>query len=199
MAINMKKIKLLIGLFIALAIGSNIYAQGDFIMSYNTSLSLGETNDFISQYSWRGFGMEGRWEVADEIYIGVSAAWSVFYEAEKGTFVNGTRTTSATQYKYINAYPLLAAGYKYFTLTSRGLSLYGGLGLGTYYVETIRDFSIWTITNKGWQFGVAPEIGILIPGTSNADFILSVKYNYALKTSKVPEFSTLGFNIGISY
>ena len=195
----MKKLILFLGLYIAFAIGSHAYAQGEFVINYNTSIALGETNNFISKYSFRGFSMEGRWEVADEIYVGVSGAWTVFYESEKGTFVNGTRTTSTTQYRYINAYPLLVSGYKYFTLSSKGLSFYTGLGIGPYYVETKKDYSIWTETYNGWQFGFAPEIGFAIPGPLDADILLSIKYNYAFKTSSVPEFSSLGINIGFIY
>ncbi len=68
----MKKLILFLGLYIAFAIGSQAYAQGEFVINYNTSIPLGESNVFISIYSFRGISMDGRWEMADDIYVGAS-------------------------------------------------------------------------------------------------------------------------------
>ena len=144
--------------------------------------------------------MEGRWQItSNDIYLGVSGAWNVFYEEESGTFENDNRTTTGTAYNYINAYPLLVSAYKYFNLSESGLAFYGGVGLGTYYVEQKQDYGLYSDTNSDWKFGFAPEIGLAMPGGGDVDFLVSVEYNYALKTSSLPAFSSLGINIGIIF
>ena len=59
---------------------------------------------------------------------------------------------------------------------------------------------IYYIQGKDWHFGVAPEIGIVMPfGSGNTGMNVNFKYNMAAKTKNEPSYSWLGINIGISY
>ena len=174
-------------------------AQGRFGLTYNTSLPLGSTADFTSAFSFRGVGLEGRWQMTENgIYLGVNGAWSTFYESEYGTFnTHDTRSTTGTQYRYQNVVPIMVSGYKYFN-ASETITLYAGLGLGTIYYEQRKDFGLWMVVNDGWQFALAPEIGVLVPA-GIGDILLSVKYNMGFETSSMPAFSSLGINLGFLF
>ena len=103
----MKTSKYIIALFVVGFSMQIVAAQGRFGITYNTALPLGETADYISKYSFRGFGLEGRWEIGNKLDIGFNAAMNVFYEAESGSFTEETMTLTGTRYRYLNAYPIM--------------------------------------------------------------------------------------------
>ena len=55
-------------------------AQSMFSITYDMSLPMGETSDYVGQFSARGFGFEGRSFLSDNTAIGGSFGWHVFYE-----------------------------------------------------------------------------------------------------------------------
>ena len=78
--------------------------DGIFALTYSMGLPVGSTADYISKYSWRGFGIEGRGFVADNITLGGSFNWNVFFEEEiDATYTDGTQSLTGNFYKYINA------------------------------------------------------------------------------------------------
>jgi opacity protein-like surface antigen len=193
----MKNIRIVVILAVmVLSITSTSFAQGRFGLSYNTALPLGETADYIGKYSFRGFGLEARWEVAPEWYVGFNASWNTFYESTSGSFTEGTRTLTGTQYRYLNSYPLMLTAFKGFG--ERGaFSPYAGLGIGGIKVDKRSEMGLWQITENKWHFGLAPEIGTTIYTMGNFEILFSVRYNYAFKTGSVPAYSYLGINLGI--
>lgn len=165
--------------------------------TYNMSLPTGETADFISAYSWRGFGFEGHGFLSDNITLGGSVGWNVFYEKLSGEFVDETRTVTGTQLRYLNSFPLLFEGRYHFG-EDYSTRPYIGAGVGTYYTEQETQMGIWYVEDQAWQFGFAPVVGVLIPVESTA-INISIKYNAALSTSEVDGRSYLGINIGLGW
>lgn len=191
---NIRKIVILT--VMVLSITSSAFAQGRFGLSYNTALPLGETGDYIGKYSFRGFGIEGRWEVAQEWYAGASFSWNTFYESLSGSFAESTRTLTGTQYRYINAYPLYVTAFKGFGEFG-SFSPYAGIGVGTMKVDRRTEMGLWYVSENKWHFGIAPEIGTTIYTMGNFEVLFSVRYNYAFKTGSAPAYSYLGINLGI--
>ena len=197
----MKKNKIfLTGIFVVLISFSSM-AQGGGIWSFNWNMGfpMGTTKDFIGNPSFRGFSIEGRGFVTDQITVGGIGAWSVFYENLDWT-LQEQNTTKTYGYKrrYLNVMPLMVTAHYYF---SQGqIQPYIGTGIGPYYIES-RDFmGMYYVQGKEWHFGVAPEVGVIMPfGSSNAGVNVSFKYNLAAKTKNQPSYSWLGINIGISY
>ena len=197
----MKKIKYISIFVLLLTLGLPGFSQGGGIWNFQWTmgLPLGSTSDFVSNFSVRGFGIDGRGYVTDRITVGGRAAWQTFYENfDWVTEESGNFTINGYKRRYINAIPLTVNSHYYF---GSGLVLpYVGVGLGAYYIET-RDFmGIYYLREKAWHFGVAPEVGIVVPfGNSNTGLNFAVKYNYAAKTKDTREISWLEIDLGIAY
>ncbi len=68
-------------LFLTLTFSAEGRAQQWFWgMEYMVSSSSGDTKDFANQFSWRNFGIEGRYQLKDNISAGLYFAWNVFAE-----------------------------------------------------------------------------------------------------------------------
>lgn len=193
----MKNIRtlLLIGILL-LPVFKTVKAQGEFGITYNTGLALGETADYVGKYSFRGFGMEARWQVAPDWYAGFNAAWSTFYESVSGSFTYENRTLTGTQYRYLNMYPLYATAYRAFG-NSDTFSPYVGLGVGATKIDKRTEMGLWYTSENAWHFGLAPELGTTIFTMANFEVLFSVRYNYAFKTGSTPAYSYLGINLGL--
>ncbi len=171
-------------------------AQGRFGLTYNTALPLGETADLAGKYSFRGAGIEGRWGVGSNFDIGFNASWNIFYESVSGTFTKENTTLTGTQYRYINAYPLMFTAYKSFG-NSENFLPYVGLGIGAIKADHRTEMGLWYVDSNNWHFGMAPEIGAIIPTMRSFDFLVSIRYNYGVKAKDSPSVSYLGLNLGI--
>ncbi len=169
-----------------------------FGMTYNTGLPLGESAELTKPFSWRGAGMEGRWDVGSDFYLGFSSSWSTFYESRSGTFTKDTRTVTGTQYRYLNVLPQMFTAFKHFE-SSGTVTPYIGTGVGATYAIQEIQMGLWLVDEYNWHFGLAPEVGILFNGYSTTSFMLSVRYNYAFKVSDAPAVSFLNFNIGFLF
>ena len=83
-----------------------------FTVAYSTGTPLGKTGDYISNYSWRGMSIEGRYFIEKDLSLGFYVAWNVFnqklidYQQE---FSNAV--LYGNQYRYINAYPILVMAH----------------------------------------------------------------------------------------
>lgn len=197
----MKKNKILLTGIFAVLFGVSSFGQGGGVWNFdwNMGFPMGETKDFINQPTFRGFSIEGRSFVTEHITVGGIGAFNVFYE-NFGWVTNTNDNTTLYGYKrrYLNVMPLMVTGHYYF---SHGqIQPYIGAGIGTYYIES-RDFmGIYYVQGKAWHFGLAPEVGVIMPfGSSDTGININFKYNMATKTMEQPSYSWFGINVGISY
>ena len=190
--------KLFITILIALSSLGAMAQDGLFAVTYSMAMPLGSTSDYISKFSPRGFGVEGRGFLNDNISLGGSFTWNVFFEELKNeTFTQGTESITANQFRYINTYPINFTAHYYFG--DYGSTRFNvGLGLGAYKINRRTEFGIFQVEHNYWHFGLAPEAGVLIPLGASTDIMLSVRYNYAFKTEGV-DYSWLGFNVGFAW
>jgi len=198
----MKKNKILLTTIFIVTISFSSFAQGGGVWNFtwNMGFPMGETSDFITQSSFRGFEIDGRGYVTDNLTVGGTGAWQVFYENFGWVTEDLSETTTINGYKrrYMNVVPLMVNSHYYFYPGM--LMPYIGIGLGTYYIET-RDFlGIYYIEEEAWHFGLAPEVGLTVPfGSSNTAFTVNVKYNWAAKTKDTQAHSWIGVGVGLSY
>lgn len=75
-------------------------------VNYGISVPLGDTKDFISNTSFRGFSFEFGRFFTEEISVGFMIAWSVFNESfPRDTYELEDLTMTGNLYRYINAFP----------------------------------------------------------------------------------------------
>jgi len=196
----MKKIKILIAVA-SLLITANSFGQGFYTnMSYDMSIPLGNTSDFISKTSFRGITFGIGQFVTENIAVDVRVSWATFYEENDfETYTNDDGTTSITgkAFRYINSFPLTVGG-RYVMNPSSTLSPYFAAGLGAYSINERTDMGIWTDEVKQWHFGFYPEIGLYYNITPNVDINAFARYEYAVKTKDTDSHSYLTFGIGFS-
>jgi len=192
----MKKILILIAF---IAFGYSSYSQSMHGLSYSMALPVGETSDFISKYQWRGFAVEGKYFLTDNVTLGWQSGWNTMYQEESGTFVDGTRTRTGTQYNYLNIWPALFT-FNYFFGYDGDVQPYLGAGIGTYYVKQRNQMGLFATNYDVWNFGLAPEVGVLIPLNLNSNFFINMKYNYGINgNDDVGNYSYLTFNVGFMW
>ena len=197
----MKRIKIAALAITMISLSITGFAQGGGIWNFQWAIAfpMGETSDFIDQASVRGFGLEGRGYITDRITLGGRGAWQTFYK-DFGWVTTEFENATIHGYKrrYINTIPLTANAHYYF---GYGLVLpYIGVGLGAYYIESRDYMGIYYVQEKAWHFGVAPEVGVVIPfGNSNTGFNIAAKYQYAAKTKDTQSVSWIELNVGLSY
>lgn len=189
----MKKIIILL---IFIVFGYTGYSQSMHGISYSMALPTGATSDLISKYQWRGITLEGKYFLGDQVTMGWQSGWNTMYQEESGTFTEGTRTRTGTRYNWLNVWPMLLT-FDYFFGTDGDTQPYLGAGIGTYWVEQKTQMGLFADTYSTWNFGIAPEIGVLFPINLYSNFYVSVKYNYGINGNEsVDNYSWLTFNVG---
>lgn len=185
-------------LFLTLTFSAEGRAQQWFWgMEYMVSSSSGDTKDFANQFSWRNFGIEGRYQLKDNISAGLYFAWNVFAE-QTDTVITAFQgfDVSGVQYRYVNAFPMMATAHYYFG-QRRGIRPYVGTGLGTIYSEYRLEIGTVAFVANQWHLAFAPEIGVIIPINWNARAMLNARYNYGLKANNITlSYWTIGVGIG---
>jgi opacity protein-like surface antigen len=184
---------------LALFAGPVARGQGSFFgLSYNTAMPLGETQEFVDAYSWRGVSMEWRWFLQDRLSAGIFFGWNVFHQKVTGDFELENGALSGTQLRTINAFPILATGHYYFG-NELEFRPYVGLGLGTYRTRQRSTMGIFQVETNQWQFGFAPSVGVTFPLGFDLMGNLEVRYNYAIQAGDALNHSYLGINLGLAW
>ncbi len=189
--------KYISAILIVLLMSFAVNAQHSFFgMSYDVSIPMGDTKEYISGAQWRGFGLEGRWYTSKTTSLGFSWDWNVFHDTVLETVNVENRAITGNQSRTINSFPFLLTGHYY--LGDKGITPYIGLGVGTYLIKKRLDLGIYGLDDDKWHFGVAPELGIMFPFDLGFNLHVKVRYNYALKAGDAEAQSYLGINIGFA-
>lgn len=202
----MKKILIIIAVFASTA----SFAQRSFwSFNYPMSFSLGEQADYISESSFRGIGLDGRFFIDTNISVGGSWSWEVFDEikrglpptqlnlADEGDNIQGT--VSGVQYRFLNTIPIMVNGH-YYLGSNGAMRTYFGLAVGTSYVEQRTDVGFISILNKKWGFAIQPEVGVVIPfGLSGTGLNVAGRFRYTTKTSDTIPVSFFTLAVGLAF
>lgn len=175
-------------------------------LNYQISLPLGSVENFTDKATFRGFNLEYHHFLGEQISIGASVGWDVYYK-DKGKVTGDFQfrgndaiyTITGKQYRYINFVPMLAIGRYYFTDRNTAVRPYAGLGIGSSWAEKRLEVGQFASTISRWQFAMAPEIGMYIPVTEQIAFNVGARYYYATQAAhgRVPEIQQFSFNLGI--
>jgi outer membrane protein len=169
---------------------------------YGMALPMGDTKDFINPTSFRGANIEFEKLVKPNIGVGFLVGWNTFYEAkDRATqpLPRGNGEITSNEYRYLNAIPIQATGKYYFAGDDAPIRPFVGLAAGTYYMEQRRDNGLFSTSDKGWTFLLAPKAGVLVPINYRTSIALSLDYSTSFKSSDLPQQNWLGINIGFSW
>lgn len=178
------------------------------VASYSTALGVGNTGDFVSDFSYKGFQFEGRSFTNRNWTFGGTFGWNIFDTqiSELIHLEDGDQAADVqgTQIRYVNSFPIMANGHYYFMKRKDPVRPFLGLNVGVYYISQRFEMGIYQIEENNWHFGFAPEVGFLIP-LGEVSIMLNAKYNYAL-TAGEPigkgtdnSHSYVTFNIGLVF
>jgi opacity protein-like surface antigen len=174
--------KILLTIAMVLVLSAPAFAQDWFWgLTWGAAFPGGETRDYITNESFRNFGLEGRKFTSPHLSLGLSFNWSVFNEETDAISQIRGGAVSGTQFRYINAFPLLATAHTYLG-DDEGTQLYLGAGVGAYYVEQRTEIGLFAVTEDNWHFGVAPEAGLSFAMGWQARFLVMTRYNFVAET-----------------
>jgi hypothetical protein len=192
--------KYIITIAVALMITAVASSQSLYSFDYTVSFGSGETADYIQSPSFRGITFEGRGFVDDQISLGGLFTWSTFYEELAGaTFTYESATLTGTQYRYINAFPLLFQAHYYLGTDELQPRAYLGGGLGAYKINQRTNLGVWSIEERNWHFGVSPEVGLLFPVSFDSYLNISFRYHYVFKAEGTIDHSWFGLSLGMAW
>ncbi|NOR14472.1 MAG: outer membrane beta-barrel protein [Candidatus Aminicenantes bacterium] len=190
----MKKIIAVLCLMIFL--GTAAYAQTAIAgMTYQVSVPMDNTKDFIDKASFVGFGVEGRRFIGDNFSLGLSFQWNTFREEVRDEGLPSTPEVNLNHNRDMSAYPLLLTTHAYLRPSEKFFP-YVGIGVGTFRIHQRADATTQVWKRDSWHWGVAPEVGFIAKIGFDVGLTASLKYNYALKTSEAPAQSYVTVVVG---
>jgi len=164
--------------------------------TYQVSFPMGDTKEYTNNTSFRGVGLDFRYKIKKAMTVGITLGWNVFYERTDETMIVETDNPGAitgTQDRYLNSFPIMASFHYYFG-QKRGIRPYLGLNAGVYRMIQRLGIGIRAIQNNRWEWGVAPEVGIIFPVDRELAILVNGKYNYTFTGESV-----VGTDINHSY
>jgi opacity protein-like surface antigen len=194
----MKKYMLLSLLLIAGTFSAK--AQGNLTsIQYTVGFPTGDLKDFIGKTSWRGVNFDYRRSFTDNWSAGLSIGYQLFYEEkENATIERGTQTLFGNQFRYVNSCPM-TANLAYSFKPGEMVNPYVGLGVGTFFRETVMDIGLYRWSDESWHFAVRPEIGILYEPEPGVGLMVNVKYMNGFETKDMGSASFISLNVGVAW
>lgn len=177
---HMKTIRTLaLALLVVVCARTTAHAQDWFgIATWNSSFPYRDTKDFVDETSFRGFGLEFRKEFKPNTTFGILGSWEIFHERRNDSVDIGTGTITGSQDRYINSFPIMLGLHRYFGV-SGGTQPYLGINAGGFVlIQTVR-IGLAELENDTWEWGVAPEAGLIMPIDRGSAFIVNGRYNQA--------------------
>ena len=203
------KIKTLLLSVLVLGIGAghSLQAQSNLTaISYEVSFPLSDTKNFTNSTSFIGFNFDARRFIQPNATIGLSIGLNVFDDKVDDQLINlegifeNERNIDVwgTQYRYINAWPIMGTAFYYMGDRRSTVRPYVGTGLGVFAARRRLDIGLTTLAETKWQFGFAPEVGLLY-NMGELNLLLKGSYNYGLKTGDVNALSYVRVGIGFAW
>jgi hypothetical protein len=166
-------------------------------VAWSMGLGVGSTSEFVSDYSLRGFTVEGRYWVHNQATVGLLWGWTSLYERlDNRTYATDNIAITSTQIRWVDAMPLQLTAHYYVELDTQRVLPFIGTGVGTVWTERLLTLPFTSYSQESWHFALAPELGLLFPSPAGS-FLISSRFNYAFETDAAPEAIWFNFNIGL--
>jgi hypothetical protein len=170
-----------------------------FSFQYSMGFGAGNMKDYIKPASFRGFTIDYRNLVTENIGLGFDVGWNVFYdEMPDATYDFENVTYTGKQWRYSNEFPILGA-LDYYMTSMGDIFPYAGLGVGTMYSLQNTDMGTYTFEKDAWHFALRPEIGVIMDMGGGSGFNLCTKYYYGFKAGDLPAQGYFTINVGFVF
>jgi hypothetical protein len=172
-----------------------------FMMTYDPSMAVGDTKDFVSNLGYFGFGVEGKTFRNANLAWGFVAEWHNMYEKTSETAQVDNVTITGTQRRFLDSIPLLLGAYYHLGSRKNRIRPYGAIKAGPYWIyQRLEVGTVKINITRGWHLGVAPEVGITFL-TPDLDLygLVSADFNYVFSREDSIDFTYLSLSIGIVY
>jgi hypothetical protein len=145
---------------LVLCIGSSARAEKSRLtFEYPMTIPYGETKDFISDTSYRGFGFSSFFGTKSNLSWGLSLQWINWKNTRTGVAYEPDGTAvPENERREIDAYPFLLQG-RYEIVREGLVKPYIGLGIGPAYVEQYQRLSSGENSKSSTQGILSPELG----------------------------------------
>jgi hypothetical protein len=173
--------------------------------TYQISFPLGDTKEAIDEISYRGFGLDFRKTISPGTTAGLLFGWNVFYERTHETTqleTNPPGAVTGTQDRTLNVFPIMVGVHRYLGQRGRALP-YAGVSAGGYIFLQRLGIGISVIDNDRWDWGIAPEAGVVVPLERGSVLVVNGRYNYAFTGESVGgediNHQWWGINVGFAW
>jgi len=171
------------------------------LATYEPSIAVGDTRDFISDPGWFGVGLEWRSFQNKHLAWSASASWHHMYETTRELIHIDNTTIGGTQVRFLDFVPIVLGANYHFLGRGNRIRPYLGLAGGAYWVsQRLEIGTVNLIINEMWHVGVAPEAGItfLTPDLDLYGFI-SADLNYIFSREDSIDYTYVTLSLGIVY
>jgi hypothetical protein len=165
-------------------------------IQWSMGLGVGSSADFVNDFSFRGFTLEGRYWLRKDLTVGLLWAWQVQQEKERGTYTTDNLAITSTQLRWTDTVPIVATGHYYLDVGNDRVLPFAGLGLGTAWTRRELDIAFTSLVKDGWHFAFMPEVGVTFPRGSGG-FMVSTRFFYAVESNEAPAEAWFSFNVGV--
>lgn len=175
-------------------------------VTYQLGIPIGNTHSYIQDVAWRGIGVDLQWMVKPNLSVGVALGWNVFFENvtttitdPNGSPTNGTGVAvTGNQDRSINFFPLLA-DVRFLPKLKSNVRPFIGAGIGGYITTQYLGIGLYGFDKTAFLFGLAPELGVLVPIEGGAAIQISARYNMAFGGGGISFQQWLGINAGVAW
>lgn len=175
-------------------------------VTYQLGIPIGNTHSYIQDVAWRGIGVDLQWMVKPTLSVGVALGWNVFFENvtttitdPNGSPTNGTGVAvTGNQDRSINFFPLLA-DVRFLPKLKSNVRPFIGAGIGGYITTQYLGIGLYGFDKTAFLFGLAPELGVLVPIEGGAAIQISARYNMAFGGGGISFQQWLGINAGVAW
>ncbi|QZT37490.1 outer membrane beta-barrel protein [Halosquirtibacter xylanolyticus] len=172
-----------------------------FIVNYNMGFATGEIQDFTQTNSFRGTSIEYRTFVSNKLSVGFSGDFQNFYDAKgKETMEYKDIVLTGNAYNWVYTSSLMGTFHYYLKNPSTSkLVPYIGIGAGGVYTSYEKTLGGVDFQADNWQFGIAPEIGIMLKLNSHLFFNGSARYNYTIENNNMASQEYWSIKTGFAF
>jgi hypothetical protein len=149
---------------------------------------IGDFSNYISNWSLRGFSLEGRYLLQKNLSVGASFSFNRWEQTyinatvpfQFGSIQNGA--VNGTLYRYADMFGLRAVAHYYFG--DGPIQPYAGFGIGGVWSYSYQQIVDLSLSQNGFHFIISPEVGALATLSSGSTSVaLNVAFRYTFTTA----------------